>query len=254
MLRPVKACEIFGLKTLMGALMQQFKVMVVAAAMALASCATANRVETMSGGAPPPDNATIIVVAPDIQLAIMTASGVQEPRADWSDQARTNIAASIAARLQQEGHTAVAFEPEDAMEGRSGQLLRLHEAVAGSILMVHYTPFMPLPTKEDTFEWSLGDGVQEIAANSTAPEARYALFLFARGSYASGGRIAAVAIGAALGVGMPMGGQDMYVSLVDLETGDIVWFNVARAGADADMREAAGARTLVNSILESAPL
>jgi hypothetical protein len=232
-----------------------FKAFAVAGLLALAtSCATANRVETMAGGAPPPENATIIVVAPDIRLSILTAGGVEEPRSDWSDQARTNIAASLAARLRQEGHTPVPFEPDDAMQGRTGQLLRLHEAVAASILIVHYTPLFPLPTKVDAFEWTLGDGVQEIAANSDAPEARYALFLFARGSYASGGRIAAVAIGAALGVGVPMGGQDLYASLVDLETGDIVWFNVARAGTNADMREPDGASTLVNSVLESAPL
>ncbi|MBU6405892.1 MAG: hypothetical protein KGS44_01975 [Alphaproteobacteria bacterium] len=230
------------------------KALIILGALALSSCGTTSHVESLRGGPPPPANATIIVAAPDIQLSILTAAGTLQPRSDWTQQASAHVAASIAERLQQEGHRAVAFEPDDAMQGRSGQVLRLHEAVAQSILLVHYTPFMPLPTKRDDFAWSLGEGAQEIAANSDAPDARYALFLYARGSYASGGRIAAVAVGAALGVGVTMGGQDLFASLVDLSSGDIVWFNVARAGVNADMREPGGAAALVESLLQSAPL
>lgn len=222
--------------------------------MFVTGCVTSSRVQAMRGGPPPPDAATILVVAPDIQLSIMTAAGLQQPRADWSQQARNHVAESIAAHLRTRGHTAVAFAPEDLMDGRTGQLLRLHEAVASSILLSHYSAYLPLPTKRNNFSWTLGDGVQEIAAASDAPDARYALFLVGRGSYASGGRVAAVAIGAVLGVGLPMGSQIMYVSLVDLQTGNIVWFNLAHAGSSDDMREADGAQSLVTAVLKSAPL
>jgi len=223
-------------------------------ALCLSACATSSNVQSSSTGQAPPERATVLVVAPDIQLSILTAAGLQEPRADWSSSARENVAQSLAAYLTREGHTAVAFAPDDAMEGRSGQLLRLHEAVAASILMNNYAPLMRLPTKATGFDWTLGDGVQEIAAASDAPEARYALFLYGRGSYSSSARAAAVAIGLILGVGLPTGGQQMYVSLVDLQTGQILWFNVAQAGVNADMRDPAGATTLVDSVMESAPL
>ncbi len=57
-----------------------------------------------------------------------------------------------------------------------------------------------------------------------------------------------------LGVGLPTGGQQVYASLIDLKTGKVVWFNVAVAGPDADMRDPEGAELLVESMLKDVPL
>ena len=84
--------------------------------------------------------------------------------------------------------------------------------------------------------------------------ADYALFSRAAGNYASGGRVAMMIGMAALGVSVPLGGQQMYVSLVDLHTGRVVWFNYAMAGPNADMRTPAGAASLVTDVMKTAPL
>jgi hypothetical protein len=42
--------------------------------------------------------------------------------------------------------------------------------------------------------------------------------------------------------------------LVDLRTGNIIWFNVVTAGSTEDMREPDGARDVARRILASAPL
>ena len=51
----------------------------------------------------------------------------------------------------------------------------------------------------------------------------------------------------------PGGGQRFaYVSLVELETGDIVWFNVLSSSV-GDIRNAEGARSTVDSLLREMP-
>ncbi|MGE0830454.1 MAG: hypothetical protein AB7O04_14035 [Hyphomonadaceae bacterium] len=181
----------------------------------------------------------------------MGAAGTLEPRADWTEAARANIAAAFAANLTSHGHAPVAVNADEAFVGRSDQLVRLHEAVGQSILL-HSYGYIPLPTHpRDQFNWTLGPGTQEIAAST---QARYALFITGRGSYASSGRYAAMIGLAMLGVGVPLGGQNMFASLVDLQSGDVIWFNLATASPTADMREAEGARILVEELMKEGPL
>lgn len=197
--------------------------------------------------APIPENSRVLVMTPDVQLSLLTASGMPEPREDWSVSGRDNMAASLAAAMERENHTPSELDPTTAMEGRTGQIIRLHDAVGGAIL---FNRMMKMPTVERNQEWTLGDGVQELGATY---EADYALFTVARGSYSSGARAAVAVVGLLAGVYVPMGGQQVFASLVDLRTGKIVWFGFVTAGGD-DMREVDGANDLVAKLLDGAPL
>jgi hypothetical protein len=221
-----------------------------AALVVLSACATSTP-KTFSGDfTPPPAGSRILVMTPDIQLALMGATGMQEPREDWSVSARDGIAASVAAHIIAEGHAANALDPTTAMEGRNGQVIRLHEAVGGSILAINYYG-MNVPTRHDNFAWTLGEGARELG---TTYGADYALFITGRGSYASAGRVAAMVGFAILGVGIPLGGQQVFASLVDLRTGNVIWFNVVTAAPSEDMRGPEGAREVVERLMEGAPL
>ena len=189
----------------------------------------------------PADNSRILIMTPDVQLAVLTAAGLQEPREDWSVSGRDNVAAGVAALIQTETHSTSMLDPTTAMDGRIGQIIRLHDAVGSSILAIN----------NDDFTWTLGEGVQEIA---TAHNADYALFITARGSYASAGRVAAMVGLAVLGVGVPLGGQQAFASLVDLRTGNVIWFNVATASPNQDMRTPEGAASLAETLMRDAPL
>jgi hypothetical protein len=213
----------------------------------LAGCGTTSDVRAMQGGTAPPANATILVVQPDIQLSLLTAVGMTEPRADWSQAAQQNMAASITTALRTRGHAPESFSTDGLMQGRTGQIVRLNDAVSQAILTYEYG-YLTLPTHADGFSWSLGEGVQELAAAS-GTNARYALFIVARGAYSSSGRW----VMAVLAQQPTGGGQAVRASMVDLQTGEIVWFNVAIAGQN-DMREPAGAAALVTELLETAPL
>jgi hypothetical protein len=197
---------------------------------------------------PLPANSRVLVMQPDVQLSLLTAAGIPEPREDWSVAGRDNLAQSLAALVEREQHVHSVLDPATAMEGRVGQIIRLHDVVGGAIVSERFG--MKLPSRKGATEWTLGEGVQELG---TAYSADYALFTVARGSYASGARAAAAIVGLVAGVYIPMGGQQVFASLVDLRTGKIVWFGYATAGG-SDMREADGATALIAELMDGAPL
>ena len=196
------------------------------------------------------DNATILLVEPDVELTFLKAAGVSEVRADWTDTGKENVLAEIARVVGDKGHRMIEYDVDPANE-RAVQIVKLHEVV-GATIIKHRFLDMPLPTKKGQFDWSLGPGMADLAEETGAD---YALFLFARGEYASAGR-QTLAIGLAVlgGGSVSNGGQAAWASLVDMATGDVVWFNVAYTGPGTDMREPEGAEYLVGAILKDIPL
>ncbi|MBW3560067.1 MAG: hypothetical protein KY449_09920 [Proteobacteria bacterium] len=216
-----------------------------------AACTTTDQKFADRGAPRPAPGARILLVEPDVQLSVLTMAGLDEPRADWSKSAQANLDAAMQAALRQRSHQFRELDPATAQEGRIGQLLRLHEAVGRSILAFSYGQ-IDLPTKRKRFEWTLGEGAQALGRQYGAD---YALFTYGRGSYSSGGRKVAMVGMALLGAGiMPLGGQEAFASLVDLRTGRVVWFNVAKAAPTADMRDPEGAQAFVDAIMKDAPL
>jgi hypothetical protein len=111
---------------------------------------------------------------------------------------------------------------------------------------------LKLPTKKDVFDWSLGPGVQEIGVPLSAD---YALFVYASGSYADTGRVVTMVVMAALfGASVPLGNQVAFASLVDLHTGNILWFNLTVTGEVNDMTKESGSASLVKTLLKDIPL
>ena len=182
----------------------------------------------------------IVVMPLDVELSQLSAGGLAEPHAEWTDAALKHMRAALDAEAKVRNVTLVDFESErGAPEDRetSVDLVKLHRAVGGAV-MVHQYLGLALPSKEGKFDWSLGPSV---AAISRAHDADYALFLFVRDSYATAGRVAVIIVGALLGVGVPGGSQVGFASVVDLKTGDIVWFNrLIRGYGDLRTPDAAG--------------
>ena len=228
------------------------KVLAAILACALVAGCTTTAVKSVGpgmGGAVAADT-KVLLVQPDVQLALLTASGLQERRADWSEGGQANLNMAIAEALEGRSHSIQTLDPAASMEGRTGQLLRLHEAVGASVQAFEYSG-LKLPTKQGTFDWTLGEGAQTIQA---ATGADYALFVTARGNYASDGRKAMMVGAALLGVSVPLGSQTVMASVVDLRTGRVVWFNLAIAGPQADIRTPEGARILTKDLLKGVPL
>lgn len=210
---------------------------------------------TASGYELPADKpVTIVLMRPDVEVGALAAGGVPQPNADWTSAARTNLAGALTAVGRRR---ALAVRTMSDQGGEGARLVAdyeaLHRAVAGAIIEHKYYGAR-LPTKKNRFDWTMGPGTQRIGDLSGG---NYALFLYTRDNFASDSRKALQVVGA-LGCVIGFcaivgGGQHVaYASLVELSTGNIVWFNVLR-GSKGDIRDAAGARSMVDAIVASMP-
>jgi hypothetical protein len=218
----------------------------------LAGCTSISE-QTSADFKPPAGKYKVIVMRPDIAVSVLTAGGQLEQREDWTNTAREHVLDSL--RAQQAGRGGSAdIVLASAQSGTSDPTLleldRLHEAVGQSILIHKYTSHQDLPTKKHVFDWTLGDLAVNFGKSSGYD---YALFFYARDSFSSGGRVTLQAIGylsCIVGVCVaPSGGQQLaFVSLVDLKTGNVVWFSHLTS-PKGDIRTAEGATDLVNKLL-----
>jgi len=113
---------------------------------------------------------------------------------------------------------------------------------------------MPLPTKslpdnQRRFDWSLGPDVSEIGERY---DADYLLFVYYRDYQATGGRVAFAILAAVAGVGVSTGSESGFASLVDLRTGDIVWFNAVAIGG-GELSSPTGAAAAVSRLFADIP-
>lgn len=187
----------------------------------------------------------VILLDPDVELSALTAGGIPEPRADWTKTGKDFIKAGVAETFSKKGIQAAAIE--SVSDPREVQLIKLHGAVGNSMLV---NSMIPLPTKKKGFDWTLGPGVQAMREHYKGD---YALFIYVRDSYTTAGR-AMVMLGAAmLGVGVQGGQQVGFASLVDLRTGQIVWFNRLMSSG-GDLKSEKGAANTVANLLDGLPL
>ena len=193
------------------------------------------------------------MVEPDVQLMELDAGGILEPRADWTKSAQGFVDKDLKAHFGKGGAELVNPDHPTAHEV---QLAKLHGVVGQAILTHLYNSVAKLPNKGTALDWTLGPGTNEIRDRYGAD---YALFVFVRDSYSSAGRravqVLGVLAGAALGAAVvPAGGVQIgFASLVDLRTGNIVWFNRLVSGS-GDLRTEGPAQQTVNELIKDIPL
>lgn len=190
----------------------------------------------------------ILLMAPDIRFYLMTASGMTEPHAGWTAAARENFAKAIVAEGAARNADLVIYDEGAALSELESSYAKLHAAVGSTVLQNHF--LQKLPAKAGRFDWSLGPGVSKVGDYASAD---YALFIYYRDYQASGGRVAMSIFAAALtGVVLSTGGQGGFASLVDLKTGNVVWFNKVDAGT-GDLRNPNGATAVVAQLVKGLP-
>ena len=211
---------------------------------------------------PPQGDYKLLVLRPDVSVGSLTTGGIVEPRADWTEQARTNIISALQAQQSGRGGKVQILARRSQVAGVSEQEVadfeRLFYAVGQSIVLHKYLGDY-LPTKRrQGLDWTLGEDAVSLGRKTGFD---YALFLHAEDSVASRGRIALGVLGLAgcfVGFCAPnIGGATQldYAGLVDLKTGEVVWFNVVRAGSEVpgiafgDLRTPQGAAQMVDRLL-----
>ncbi|UZW57666.1 hypothetical protein NUH86_19030 [Sphingobium sp. JS3065] len=225
--------------------------------LALALCASSaalgqEKTGNKEGFSLKPGTARIVLMRPVIGAGEQSTGGMYEPNADWTNQARENIAAALAQAQSQLGNQVVAYSEAASGEGPIvTQYSHLFSAVADSVIEYQFFPGNRLPTKkrDKGFEWAIGPG---IASLKSLEGADYALFISTHDEYGSTGRKVLQIVGMLGGVGVTSGVHVGHAGLVDLKTGQLVWLNADRQ-MGGDVRTAEGAQKRVKQLLEGFP-
>ncbi|RMF11532.1 MAG: hypothetical protein D6757_10955 [Alphaproteobacteria bacterium] len=223
--------------------------------MLLAACTTTRKVSrltTLDGGPTEGEGRLGIVLMPlDIELTRLTAGGLHQPDAVWTDAARAYLHEALDRQLAARGIDLVSYDEatiEPAEREMHRRLIHLH-AVVGRAILSHVFSGKPLPTKGRRLDWSLGPTARSIARTTGAG---HALFIHVRDSYTTAGRRILQIAAAAFGVAVPVGETDAFASLVDLKTGDIVWFETLHSPV-GDLRRPEPAAKLATVLLAKLP-
>lgn len=195
-----------------------------------------------------PKGSVLTVMQPDVELFSISAGGIPEPKADWTEAAVKHVQKSIDDRMTGQGLSIRDLSESDVDE--LAEVNALHAAVARSIALHHMMAGnFALPTKNGKLDWSLGDAVAPLREKAGSD---YALFVWMRDTYASAERKVAMFALALLGIGVPGGFQVGYASLVDLRTGQVLWFNQLVRGT-GDLREEEPAKETISALLKDFP-
>jgi hypothetical protein len=199
-----------------------------------------------------PGSVRIVLIRPGIRVGAQSTGGMNEPNADWTQQARDNIAQALRTAQSGLGNEVVAYD-----EGASGegplmtQYGQLFGALADSVIEYQFFVGNRLPTKKrkDSFEWSIGADIGKLRSLAGAD---YALFIDTFDEYGSTGRKVLQVVAMMGGIGVTSGVHLGQAGLIDLRTGDLVWLNADRQ-MGGDVRTAEGAVKRVRQLLEGFP-
>lgn len=215
--------------------------------MSLSACATSSKVRQIDRLDTVGDDVKIVLMPPDIRYYLVTAGGMAEPHAEWTRAARNNFAEAIGEFAESIG-TDLKILDDANLSPSEIEYEQLHSAVGATIIGNYFGPYK-LPSKAGAFDWSLGPDIARIGEQH---DADYALFVYYRDRQASGGRVAFAVLAAAVGAYSDVGSERGFASLVDLETGDIVWFNIVTAGS-GELRDRDGAARAVAQLFKDIP-
>jgi hypothetical protein len=225
------------------------KFAVAALALVLAACVQNHHRLTESLARPADREVRVLVLPVDVELFELSFGGAPATRQDWTVAARENMNAALHAHFGQRA-LSVAFHDGALEDEETAKLMRLHAAVGRSVMLHQYDGPDALPTKKGRFDWTMGPEVRRLAARE---EADYVLFVHVRDSYSGPGRVAAQFIAAAVfGIAIPGGIQAGFASLVDLNSGDFVWYNRLQRGS-GDLRTAEPAKETIAALLNGLP-
>lgn len=193
----------------------------------------------------------VVLFRPDVSVGEQSTGGLDQPNAGWTEQARDQLTAALG-KAQAERNIELKLMPE--LTGENAKLMsdyrKLFKIVADSVIKHRLFALDPLPTKEEKFDWTLGEGASRLGALGGGD---YGLFFYTLDSYESGSRKMARLLASQMGAEQPNETNMGYAGLVDLKTGDLVWINVDVKMA-GDVRTLEGASLRITELLDGFPV
>ena len=194
------------------------------------------------------DSPKILLMPVDIEICELTLAGMCEPNASWTQNSKDNIISSFKDILDKRNAVLKEYNKNDEND-EIIQLIKLHTQIGQEIINNEYGS-LELPTKKE-FNWTMGNKVK-LLKNKYKSE--YAIFIYFRDQYSSTERVIYNIVTAVLFPGIiPVGGSQLaFGSLVNLNNGEITWFN-GYYRSFGDVREIEKARETVNKLFEEFP-
>ncbi|MGQ0579035.1 MAG: hypothetical protein ACT4PQ_09035 [Betaproteobacteria bacterium] len=199
----------------------------------------------------------MLLLPADIRMHEISAGGVVEKVDDWtisaSNQAMKSVREIAGSKSLFEVKESPAFA--EAEKQLLDQHLALYELVAGSADFSKSGPFAPWRERAKNFDYTLGPGLAELAKRSDLDAA---VIVIGSDYISSGGRKATIVLGilaaALTGMAVVPAGGIAYVSVgvVDMRTGNLLWFATSR-GQSSDLREEQQLRAALEKLFADYP-
>ncbi|MFL6726009.1 MAG: hypothetical protein ACJ8FS_05795 [Sphingomicrobium sp.] len=199
-----------------------------------------------------PGTAKIMLMRPAIHVGAQSTGGMYEPNADWTAEARQNVAQVLQGCQAKLGNEIVIYDEGTTPDGPvTAQYANLFGSVADSVIEYQFFKGNRLPTKKrkDAFEWGMGPGLANLQSLKGAD---YGLFINTFDAYGSTGRKVLQVFAALGGVAVISGEHMGYAGLIDLKTGELVWLNADRQ-MGGNVRTPEGAQKRVRELLKGFP-
>jgi len=195
----------------------------------------------------------VLLLPVDIDVMEISAGGVPEKVEAWSKQAKSNVRQSLHKTIGAEKNFELVEMPEMAASEKDvlEQYLAFYEVVGGDAFIFGRSPDPAWQHKRKNFDYTLGNGLGFLRQKTGADAA---LFVVGADQISTGGRKAAIVLGAMIGVAIPVGMTFVSVGLVDLESGNILWLNYDFGGGNWDIRDQADTDKLVANIFRDYPV
>ena len=193
----------------------------------------------------------------DIKINRLTAGGVEEYLGDDTQKAKTLVMDAIRQELGV-SHSVHFTDFDIASLGESRKAFvreqqGMFNAVSYSIIDHTYAPDSIFKDKLKNFDYTLGSELSQMAKLT---DAQMVLFCSGRNYIWTAGRtalyiFASAMVGQSANAFVPVGNEYLLVSLVDMQTGDVIWFNVVFM--PGDMRNKEVVQKVVKKMLKDFP-
>jgi hypothetical protein len=238
----------------------RYTLLVVACALLIGGCATPSKTvshEALAGHPDKPLPRKVLLLPAEVRLHEISAGGVVERVEAWSTAASENAASYVRDLAASKHPFDVVEHPAFSSQEKTmlDQHIALYDLVAGSAYFSRNSVYPAWRERAKTFDYTLGPGMKGLA-DRTGIDA--ALIVSGSDYISSAGRKAAMVMGVLVGalagaLVVPQGGISFIsVGIVDLRTGDLLWFGTDQSGV-ADFRDEKELRKMLDGLFQAYP-
>jgi hypothetical protein len=194
----------------------------------------------------------VVLLPADIVVNELTAGGVVEEVPAWSEQARKAISTALS-RFASKSHHFENIPLPELSQKEQEKLeaeLAFYDVVGGTAYEVTRNPDKAWRHKLAHFDYSIGNGLNFIRQKTGADAGIIVTAVdFVPTAERKAMWVAASAFGASIWMGNPI----VFASIVDLETGNILWMNFALEGSYSDLRDQKDADSMIEKLFKLYP-